>query len=543
MIQAVVFDMDGLLVNTERICMEICFDVAREMGYAMTWDIYRSLLGVRDDEAHQICRQHFPGFDQKTYSKAVHAAFVQQIEAGALQAKKGAAALLNTLSDQAFPYALATSSSYSWVEYVLNRAGLLHFFDHIISGETVSRSKPAPDIFLAAANRLHCSPHVCLALEDSLKGMQAGKAAGMTVCMIPDLIPYQEAYAPYCDHVFQDLSEVCSLLEISKKAEHTTLGEMDMSDSTKQAILGIDVGGTKVSCGLIRADGTILETEKFPVPRHRLDSLFSSSCEILDRMLIHCDAYGLQPVGIGIAMRGYIDAEKNQLVFSTLFHDAASFDLCGHLTKKYALPVRIDNDVHAAALAEKQWGAGRETDCLTYINVGTGLAIGVIEHGKLLRGLRNTSGELGGSIYRRAEDGERCTLEEIVSGYGIQREARRLLSQFPDSVLAKDDIYETGGGVRAIFEAAKEGDALANHVINQAAMALAEAIFNIEFIANSSLYVLGGGVMNQHLFLERLQEELTSLQKQKQASVSIRLQLSSLGANDAGLLGAASLIL
>lgn len=316
-----------------------------------------------------------------------------------------------------------------------------------------------------------------------------------------------------------------------------------MSSQNTEVILGIDAGGTKVSCGMVRTDGRILKAERFPVPRHRLDLLFFSCCGILDRLAASCRADGLKPLGIGIAMRGLIDAENSRLISSTLFRDAGTFDLCARLSEKYGLPVCMDNDVHAAALAEMQWGAGRKAGCLTYINVGTGLAVGIIDHGRLLRGCSNTGGELGGSLFLRADGGEKCTLEDIVSGYGMQREVRRLLPLFPDSVLVKAAADGKDGDTRAIFDAAKAGDALADRVITQAAGALAEAIINMEYIVNSGLYVLGGGIMNQQLFFERLQQQLADIQKQMKISVAVRLQLSSLGADDAGLLGAASLIL
>ena len=98
------------------------------------------------------------------------------------------------------------------VEAYLKSTGVLTCFSVFATGSDNLPSKPNPDIFLTAAQRLQVSPAACLVLEDSVNGVKAGRAAGMQVCMVPDLIPFTAELAPYCDHVAEDLSQVIPLV-------------------------------------------------------------------------------------------------------------------------------------------------------------------------------------------------------------------------------------------------------------------------------------------------------------------------------------------
>jgi beta-phosphoglucomutase-like phosphatase (HAD superfamily) len=94
----------------------------------------------------------------------------------------------------------------------LESVDVISYFDQIVTGSGLP-SKPAPDVFLKAAAALNAAPERCLVLEDSIHGVQAGRAAGMTVAMIPDMIPFTEDLKPFCDHVLPDLSAVIPLLQ------------------------------------------------------------------------------------------------------------------------------------------------------------------------------------------------------------------------------------------------------------------------------------------------------------------------------------------
>ena len=107
----------------------------------------------------------------------------------------------------------SSSSGPETIRVYLEGAGIRSRFDKVVSGTECARSKPAPDIFLLAAERLGEKPEYCLVVEDSPSGVRAGRAAGMTVCMVPDLAPFSEELRPYCDLVLPSLDELAQALE------------------------------------------------------------------------------------------------------------------------------------------------------------------------------------------------------------------------------------------------------------------------------------------------------------------------------------------
>ncbi|MBR1408974.1 MAG: HAD family phosphatase [Clostridia bacterium] len=206
-IRAVLFDMDGLLVDSERLAQQSCLTAGREMGYPIDERVTRKLLGCTHAECARIISEAFPGIDTSQYfarsKRALEAAFRKD-----LQAKPGAAAFARRLSAQGIPYAIASSSSPDRIEESLALSGLASLFPVRLTGDDVKHSKPEPDLFLAAAERLGVSPADCLVLEDSVNGIKAGRAAESVVCMVPDLVPYSEALAPWCDAVASSLEEL-----------------------------------------------------------------------------------------------------------------------------------------------------------------------------------------------------------------------------------------------------------------------------------------------------------------------------------------------
>lgn len=213
MVRAVLFDMDGLLVDSERAAMEASVEIGRQLGYPLPLELALQTLGVTRARTTELYTQALPGFDPARFYAAFDQELARRAEAGEIPAKPGARALLEYLQEKGIPRAVASSSNLSRVTLCLRRAGLLNYFDQIVTGDQVTRSKPDPEIFLLAARRLDTPPAECLVLEDSPNGIRAGRAGGMQVCMVPDLLPYRPEYAPFCDHVARDLNQVISLIE------------------------------------------------------------------------------------------------------------------------------------------------------------------------------------------------------------------------------------------------------------------------------------------------------------------------------------------
>lgn len=212
--QAVLFDMDGLLIDSERIGCDVVSQVAAEMGYQITPQQATLTLGVSRDGSRKLYAQHFPGLDYDH----LHNMFEQKMHRlaleGRLPLKTGAAQLLSFLKEKGIPMAVASSSSETIIRTYLDKAGVLHYFDIVVSGQTVAHSKPAPDIFLKAARMLQADPRHCLVLEDSYNGVKAGRAANCTVCMIPDVLPFVDELKPYVDHVLPSLADVIPLFAL-----------------------------------------------------------------------------------------------------------------------------------------------------------------------------------------------------------------------------------------------------------------------------------------------------------------------------------------
>ena len=131
---------------------------------------------------------------------------------GEVPLKPGVPELLDVLDVHRVPRAVATSNDRFLVEGYLKGLGILDRFDAVVTGDMVRRSKPEPDIYLAAAEALGVAPADCLVLEDSPNGLKSGRAAGMRTCMVPDRIPYTDALRPYVDDVRASLDDVIPMI-------------------------------------------------------------------------------------------------------------------------------------------------------------------------------------------------------------------------------------------------------------------------------------------------------------------------------------------
>ena len=208
MIRAVIFDMDGLLMDSEGVGLEVLHECAMRQGIDIPLDRIRQTLGSSAPAITEFYLQFYPTLDAPQLFQDFRAAMHELARQGKIPLKKGARELLVCLRERGIPCAVASSSSLQSIRVYLENAGVLGDFAALISCGQGIASKPAPDIFLTAAEALHAAPESCLVLEDSINGVKAGRAAGMTVFMIPDLIPYTDDLAPYCDAVLPDLAAV-----------------------------------------------------------------------------------------------------------------------------------------------------------------------------------------------------------------------------------------------------------------------------------------------------------------------------------------------
>lgn len=213
MIRAVIFDMDGLLTDSEVIGVTVMQECGRKQGYELDRQVILQTIGSTNTACRGIYRRCYPGLDGERLFEDFKVAMFELARAGGVPLKKGAKELLEALKMRGIPMAVASSSSLETIQLYLGKCSVLPYFQALISGGADIASKPAPDIFLKAAKTLGVPPEACLVLEDSVNGIRAGRAAGMTVCMVPDLFPFTEELAPYCDAVKPDLAAVIPLLK------------------------------------------------------------------------------------------------------------------------------------------------------------------------------------------------------------------------------------------------------------------------------------------------------------------------------------------
>tara|TARA_R110000868_G_scaffold129632_7_gene338695 strand:- start:730 stop:1392 length:663 start_codon:yes stop_codon:yes gene_type:complete len=211
-VSAVIFDMDGLLLDTERIYRMVLQKACAAHDYEMTDALFHSLIGVPGPAGFDIVRAHFGGaFPMDAYKKSI-AGFAEELFADGVPLKAGAAELLRGLNAHGVPIALATSSGRLVAERHLTHAGVRDHFEIIFTGDDVTNGKPNPEIFLKAANALAFPPARCVVLEDSHNGIRAAHAAGAMPVMVPDIVAPSDEIRAKCVMILADLHEAHRLL-------------------------------------------------------------------------------------------------------------------------------------------------------------------------------------------------------------------------------------------------------------------------------------------------------------------------------------------
>jgi HAD superfamily hydrolase (TIGR01509 family) len=214
--KAVIFDLDGLMLDTEPLYRIAWKRASAECGFELTDEIYKSLVGRGRKDAERTLAETFGSEFPPEKFRALAARYEEQEFAGPPMPKKpGLDELLAFLELKHVPLAVATSTERRLTRPRLARAGLLSRFDAIATGDEVSRGKPFPDLFLLAAKRLGAEPSSCLVLEDSEAGVFAARAAGMQVFQVPDLVEPSAEVRRAATSVFRSLFDVLETLKTS----------------------------------------------------------------------------------------------------------------------------------------------------------------------------------------------------------------------------------------------------------------------------------------------------------------------------------------
>ena len=209
---AVVFDMDGLLFDTERFYAEAIMTAAREVGCPMSHDIFLRLVGGSREDNHAFLLRHYGSDYPLAALVSTWGRHYRALTSTGLPLKPGAIELLDLLDELGLSRAIATSNTHATIQHNMGPHALADRFHAIVGHGDYASGKPSPDPFLKAAERLGVAPGLCLALEDSHNGVRSASAAGMMTIMVPDLIAPTEEIRGLCTFVLDDLHAVHRLV-------------------------------------------------------------------------------------------------------------------------------------------------------------------------------------------------------------------------------------------------------------------------------------------------------------------------------------------
>jgi HAD superfamily hydrolase (TIGR01509 family) len=187
-VRAVVFDMDGLMLDTERIYHHAFGVAGAELGYEVPEALLLATTGRTMPDVYRLFAAHFGAdFPLEAFKELWFTRWNEQVSREGIPQKAGLRDLLDWLEAQSIPKAVATSTAQEEARFTLRAGGIAERFAIIVSGDQITHGKPAPDIYLLAAQRLNIPPEECVALEDSEAGVLAATSAGMRTIMVPDI--------------------------------------------------------------------------------------------------------------------------------------------------------------------------------------------------------------------------------------------------------------------------------------------------------------------------------------------------------------------
>jgi glucokinase len=305
------------------------------------------------------------------------------------------------------------------------------------------------------------------------------------------------------------------------------------------AILGVDIGGTKVAVGLVDRDGKILTQGRKPmVANGTAEAAFEAVTGAIDSLAANFHS-------IGICAPGPLDPKTGVVLNPPNLPCWRDFPLAEKIAAVYHVPVKVDNDANAAALAETRWGAARGFRYVFYATIGTGIGTGIVFDGRIYHGNTGSAGE-GGHVsidYRGplCPCGKRGCIEVLAAGPAIGARARTKLAAGSKSMileLAKGDVAAVTS--EFVGKAYAAGDALAREILEETVDLLVPWLGNIVDLLDPDVLVMGGGVaaMLQPFFAE-IKNRLPAWCVNPRAS-EIPLRMAHYGA-DAGIAGGAAL--
>lgn len=215
---AVLFDMDGLILDSERALLECWRRASDELALGLDDELWLSMIGVHEAACRDLLHARLPRERADALIERTNALYDDRVRAG-LPTRPGLEPLLDWLDAEAVPRAIATSTLRETAETKLRAAGVRERFHALVAGGDVARFKPAPDVYLAAAEALRTDPRDCLVLEDSEPGVRAALAAGCVPIQIPDLAAPSEAIRALGHRIVDSLHDALALLRATPASQ------------------------------------------------------------------------------------------------------------------------------------------------------------------------------------------------------------------------------------------------------------------------------------------------------------------------------------
>lgn len=214
MIKAIIFDMDGLMIDSERVTFECYQERLKDMNLTMDEEFYKTLLGKPIKGIYQRFYDVYGNdFPIENVIQDVHQLMAERFETEGVPVKKGFVELLHYLKDNNYKTIVATSSNRDRVDKILAQAKITEFFDDSICGDEVTKGKPNPEVFLKSCQKLGVNVDEAIVLEDSEAGIQASYDANIKVICIPDMKYPEKQYEEKTFKILKDLTEVTAYLK------------------------------------------------------------------------------------------------------------------------------------------------------------------------------------------------------------------------------------------------------------------------------------------------------------------------------------------
>lgn len=309
--------------------------------------------------------------------------------------------------------------------------------------------------------------------------------------------------------------------------------------------IGVDLGGTNIAVGIVNEEGELIYDDFIPTGKERnYEAIVNDIIDLINKIIKESGANKEKIRAVGVGIPGVSEPNTGRVIKCPNLNFSGT-PLKELMEEKLNIPVFVDNDATLAALAEHAAGSMKNVNSGVFITIGTGIGGGIILNGKIETGFHGIGSEIGhmivGENYYNCGCGRNGCLETFASSTALISYTKKLIESGEETAI----LDKVGGNIekldgRLIFEAAKDGDILANKVVDRMVKYLAIGIMNIISIIDPEVFVLGGGISKAGNFLlNKIKEEVSRIKYFEELPIG-NIVLAQLG-NEAGIIGAAAL--